>query len=123
MQNVTAALLVGTGGFVGAAARWGLGTVIQSTFGEPRFPYPTFIVNLLGCFAIGVAYALWGKHDVLRLLVIVGLLGGFTTFSAFGWETLGLIRNDAVGLAALYVGLSAALGVVLVWAGYSITSR
>lgn len=123
MHTATAALLVGAGGFVGAVSRWGLGELIRSKMGEElSFPYPTFAVNLLGCFLIGAAYALWGKHEGLRLLLIAGFLGGFTTFSAFGWETLSLLRSGAVGLAAIYVGLSSALGVVLVWLGWKALS-
>ncbi len=117
MHLVTATLLVGLGGSAGAVSRWGLGSAIKTALGEPAFPYPTFVINLLGCFAIGIAYALWETNPVLRLLVVVGFLGGFTTFSAFGLETLGLIRSGAVASAAAYVGLSAALGVLLVWAG------
>jgi CrcB protein len=120
MHAATATLLVGAGGFLGAVARWQLGTSIKDALENPHFPYPTFAINLLGCLAIGIAYSLWETHAVLRLLVVVGFLGGFTTFSAFGLETLSLIRNGSVATAAIYVGLSTSLGVLLVWAGMKI---
>ena len=84
MQAITALLLVGIGGFAGAIARWGIGTAIKTTLGEPAFPYPTMIVNLLGCFAIGIAYSIWEANNALNLVIIIGFLGGFTTFSTFG---------------------------------------
>ena len=117
MHTAAAALLVGAGGFAGAVARWALGASVQAKSLHPHFPVHTFVVNLLGCLAIGVAYGLWEKHETFRLLVIVGFLGGFTTFSTFGWETLSLLRDGRVALAAGYVALSATLGVVLVWLG------
>ncbi len=123
MHSATAAVLVGIGGFAGAAARWGLGSWVQSSLGEGvRFPYPTLAVNLLGCLAIGITYTLWETNPVLRLLVTVGFLGGFTTFSAFGLETLGLLRSGSVVGATLYVGLSATFGVILVWLGIQLAS-
>jgi len=117
MQVTTATILVGVGGFAGATTRWGLSSVIKSTLNDPSFPYPTFIINLLGCLAIGIAYSLLDNSEALKLLIVVGFLGGFTTFSTFGWEILSLIRGQAVALAALYAGLSAMLGVLLVWIG------
>ena len=120
MQAITALLLVGIGGFAGAIARWGIGTAIKTTLGEPAFPYPTMIVNLLGCFAIGIAYSIWEANNALNLVIIIGFLGGFTTFSTFGLETLTLIRNGSIGSAAVYVGISSVLGVILVWTGLTI---
>lgn len=120
MHAATATLLVGAGGFLGAVARWQLGTKLKGALENPDFPYPTFAINLLGCLAIGIAYSLWETNAVLRLLLVVGFLGGFTTFSAFGLETLSLIRNGSVATAAIYVGLSTSLGVLLVWAGMKI---
>ena len=78
-------------------------------------------MNALGCFAIGVL-ATWidergGASPAARTLLIAGLLGGFTTFSAFGWETLGLLRAGNVLLAGAYVAVSVALGLAGVWLG------
>ena len=120
MHPATATLLVGLGGFAGACARWGLGSAILRGAERVGFPYPTFVVNMLGCLAIGIAFELFDTNAPMRLLVVVGFLGGFTTFSTFGLETLDLLRTGAVLTAALYVGLSATLGVVLVWIGMRI---
>lgn len=122
MQATTATILVGLGGFAGATARWGLSTAIKSTLDVAAFPYPTFIINLLGCLTIGIAYSLLEHNEPLRLLLVVGFLGGFTTFSTFGLEIFSLIRLQSVTTAALYAGLSTILGVLLVWAGYRLTN-
>ena len=122
MQTITATILVGLGGFAGATARWGLSTAIKSTLDVSAFPYPTFIINLLGCLTIGIAYSLLEHNEALKLLLVVGFLGGFTTFSTFGLEIFSLIRLQSVTTAALYAGLSTILGVLLVWAGYRLTN-
>jgi len=122
MQTTTATILVGLGGFAGATARWGLSTAIKSTLDVAAFPYPTFIINLLGCLTIGIAYSLLEHNEALKLLLVVGFLGGFTTFSTFGLEIFSLIRLQSVTTAALYAGLSTILGVLLVWAGYRLTN-
>ena len=121
MQATTATILVGLGGFAGATARWGLSSAMKSTLDVPAFPYPTFIINLLGCLAIGVTYSILEHNEPLKLLIVVGFLGGFTTFSTFGLEIFSLIRLQSVTTAALYAGLSTVLGVLLVWAGYRLS--
>ena len=122
MQATTATILVGLGGFAGATARWGLSTAMKATLDVSAFPYPTFIINLLGCLAIGIAYSLLENNEALKLLIVVGFLGGFTTFSTFGLEIFSLIRLQSVTTAALYAGLSSILGVLLGWAGYRLTN-
>ncbi len=121
MQATTATILVGLGGFVGAIARWGLSSAMKSTLEVATFPYSTFIINLLGCLAIGITYSVLEHNEPLKLLIVVGFLGGFTTFSTFGLEIFSLIRLQSVATAAIYAGLSTVLGVLLVWAGYRIT--
>ena len=112
-------LIVGAGGFIGAASRYGVSLLVRS--GSASFPSATLAVNVLGCFLIGAL--LPGGDDrpllspSLRLLLVVGMLGGFTTFSAFGHETLGLIRRGASGLALAYVASSLLLGLAAVWLG------
>ena len=81
------------------------------------FPTGTLIVNLAGCFCIGLL-AKMVNHDVLRLALITGFLGGFTTFSAFGLETLQLLRNGLHLSAVLYVAASNGGGVLAAWAGW-----
>ena len=101
-------LWVAAGGGVGAVLRYLLHQWIGAT--AAGFPLGTLVVNALGCFAIGLAGAglstAAGHATELRLLVVVGLLGGFTTFSTFGWETVALLREDRVGLALLNVVLA-----------------
>jgi CrcB protein len=80
-------------------------------------------VNLLGCGLIGLAWGMLGKpeegNEALRLALIVGVLGGFTTFSSFGWEMLELMQNGRALTAIVYAALSVALGLALAWAGYA----
>lgn len=114
-------LAVGLGGGLGAIARYLLGGWILHKNDNLQFPLGTFIINLLGCLLIGLlAGVVEEKHLFgfdLRLFVITGILGGFTTFSAFGFETIFLIKRGALGLALTYVGLSVAVGLVLVYLG------
>ncbi|MBT3375968.1 MAG: fluoride efflux transporter CrcB [Lentisphaerae bacterium] len=117
-------LLVGAGGCVGAILRYKLGGLVLHQFPNSRFPYGTFAVNVAGCLLIGVV-AGWIEHHHgvgadLRLLVITGLLGGFTTFSAFGLETVYLLRRGLPMLALANAFGSVALGVLAVGIGLSV---
>ena len=88
-------------------------------------PMGVVLVNLIGCLLIGVLKGLSDSHEVfsptLALLVFTGLLGSFTTFSTFGLETIELLQAGQWWSAALYVGISVVLGVILVWSGYNIS--
>ena len=103
MQSV---LLVGLGGFLGSIGRYGLSGLVHRLLGQ-AFPYGTLAVNALGCFAIGSVLYLAEERAVLsaevRLFVAVGVLGGFTTFSAFGYETLEQLRAHELLLAGLNI--------------------
>lgn len=114
-------LLIGLGGFVGTLLRYVIGGLVQSGAGNSTFPWGTLTVNLLGCFGIGLLAELSETRGFLRPemrgLLMVGLLGGFTTFSAFANETLSAARDAAVGIALLNVMASVGLGLVAVWAG------
>jgi len=119
-------LLVGLGGFIGSIGRYKLSGLLLHHTLDWRFPIGTFIVNLLGCFAIG-ALAGWAeKHQLLsaeaRLFLIPGILGGFTTFSAFGFETFALVRRGESLVALAYVVLSVICGLVLVWLGFKLVT-
>ena len=107
-------------GAVGTLLRYGLAAWIGRAAGD-GFPWGTCAVNLLGCLAIG-ALAAWVDRNALppglRLALTVGLLGGFTTFSAFGLETFRLIEGTRWGLAASYVGVTNIAGLAAVWIGY-----
>ena len=114
-------LLVGAGGFIGSIARYLLsGWVLHHTLGG-KFPWSTFVVNVLGCLLIGVLSGMIERLEWFtpqtRLLLLTGLLGGFTTFSAFGLETVFLLRRGEVLIAVAYALSSVAVCVTAVWVG------
>lgn len=109
-------LLVGLGGALGSIARYVAVTLVQSAGPGATFPYGTLLVNVLGCFAIGLLYART-DDPLLRLLLGVGVLGGFTTWSSFGNDTWVLAEGGRPGLAAAYVIGTVAVGLAAVWAG------
>lgn len=113
-------VVVGLGGFIGAVLRYGVTRWVQR-LAAGGFPYGTFLVNVAGCLVIGVVFALVETRPQIsanvRLFLTVGLLGSFTTFSTFGYETFELLRNGFWGLATANVVGSAALGLCAVVAG------
>jgi CrcB protein len=121
------AALVGSGGFVGAALRYGLSGMVQRSVPLAVFPYGTLAVNMLGCLLIGVVVGLVDSRQLfgpeLRLFVLIGLLGGFTTYSTFGYETFALLRDGDFLRMVANVGIHVVLGLSLVWAGYAMTTR
>lgn len=123
---VTAAI-VGSGGFIGAMFRFGLGGVVQRSGTLGSFPYGTLVVNMLGCLLIGLSVGLFESRQMIdsniRSFVLVGLLGGFTTYSTFGIETFALLREADYLRAITNVAVHVVLGVTLVWIGYSLASR
>lgn len=110
--------LAALGGAFGAAIRYGLGVLLPLQMG---FPFITFAINLSGSFFIGLLFG-WlaraGDSEVLRVFLGIGILGGFTTFSAFSWEVLTLIEKREIVSAALYIGGSLLGGVAMVALGY-----
>jgi CrcB protein len=112
--------LVGLGGFLGASLRYLVGGLVYR-FAPPTFPYATFLVNVTGCFAIGVLASLAEDRFALgpgpRLFWMVGVLGGYTTFSTFGYETFVLLREGGYGQAAANAVGQVLLGLFGVWAG------
>lgn len=116
-------LLVAAGGAAGAVARYGLGVQASRAFG-PAWPYGTLIANVLGGLLMGLlAGSIWGGQERMRLLLGVGMLGGFTTFSAFSLETARMIEDRAYGQAGLYAAGSVVLSVVALFAGLAIARR
>ena len=115
------ALFVGIGGFLGSIARYKVGGFVLQQSGDWRFPLSTFCVNVIGCFVLGALAGFGERQPFLsaetRLFLFTGLLGGFTTFSAFGAEGVHLLRRGDVGVALSYAGLSVACGFAAVWAG------
>jgi CrcB protein len=121
-------LAVAIGGALGSMARYGVGLLVQERFMPARFPMATAIVNLSGCFAIGLLAGLIASDRLTlrvpaREFVFVGLLGGFTTFSAFGLETLTLLRGNAPGVAAANIALQVVGGLAAAWIGYQLGAR
>lgn len=112
-------LLVGLGGGLGALARWRLSGLVLHHTADWKFPLGTFIVNVVGCLVAGVLAGLVVKLDWFtadtRLFLFTGLLGGFTTFSAFGVETVHLLRRSEYGTALAYVALSVVVGIIGLW--------
>lgn len=105
------ALLVAVGGACGAVARWAVGTwLAPAPDAFPAFPLATLVVNVVGCACLGALASTTEPKDSARLLLGTGVLGGFTTFSAFGLETVALLRTGATGLAALNVAANMGLG-------------
>jgi CrcB protein len=116
-------LAIGTGSFIGGVLRYLLTQFIQAKIAT-SFPYGTLAVNILGCFFIGVVFGFADKGNLSnewKLFLATGLLGGFTTFSAFSNETLALLRDGQTGSAFLYIAASVLLGLLATFAGVSIT--
>jgi CrcB protein len=108
-------LLIALGGASGSVIRYVLGGMIQTAVpSPPSFPYGTLAVNIIGCVLIGLLrHAFMGdpRQTQLQALLITGFCGGFTTFSAFSIETVGLIRGGEWAMASIYVFLSVAAGI------------
>ena len=114
-------LLIAAGGSFGSISRYALqGWVQRAT--NTSFPLGTLAVNLIGCALIGFLTATFTGPKLIReeyrIGIIVGILGGFTTFSTFGWETFSLTNDRQFAFAAINVVLSCGLGLLAVWAGY-----
>ncbi len=111
--------LIALGGAAGALARYALGNYIGSRMGF-RFPYGTFVINISGCFVIGVSMALFARTTMgvyWRYLVPIGFIGAYTTFSTFEYETLRAVQDGQFAIGLLNVGLSVITGFAAVWLG------
>ena len=118
------ALYVGIGGFIGSVLRYWVSGAVQQLANNPSFPFGTLTVNLAGCLVIGFLSQLADLRGVItpeaRLFVFVGILGGFTTFSTFGNETMNFLRDAENLTALLNIGLHIFAGLGAVWLGRSI---
>jgi CrcB protein len=124
-------LLIAGGGSIGALLRYAISGWSYTLTGrlcprlaEAGFPIGTLVVNVLGCLVIGGVGAFFGGPQIVReehrVFVLIGVLGAFTTFSTFGYETFELINDRQWGFAGLNVLLSNAVGLAAVWAGYRV---
>ena len=109
MITPTEVALVSCGGAFGATARFLIGRASETYLTSVKFPLATLLINIVGCFLIGYVAEVSARGEIsphIRLLIVTGILGGFTTFSAFGLETITLIRAGHIGIALTYVSAS-----------------
>ncbi len=109
-------LLVALGGAIGSAMRY-LTAILLARHYTGSIPLATLVVNVLGCFLIGLLIGLCSETTYLRLLFITGFCGGFTTFSSFTAESYVMFREGAYGLALLYIAGSVLIGLLALWIG------
>lgn len=119
-------LLVFIGGGIGSVCRFGVNLLTVKFLPLGVFPLGTFAVNMLGCFLIGILAYLAGERAIIpshmKLLLTVGFLGGFTTFSSFGLETFDLLRHGHYGFGFGNAITQLILGTLGVWAGFALAA-
>lgn len=118
-------LAIGAGSFIGGIMRYLLSQVIQNR-SLTNFPFGTLSVNILGCLLIGIIYGLADKGSMStdwRLFAATGVLGGFTTFSAFSYETVSMMREGQIGYALIYVASSVIFGLLATFAGAQLMGK
>ncbi|MBO4907156.1 MAG: fluoride efflux transporter CrcB [Bacteroidaceae bacterium] len=116
IQNI---LLVAAGGAVGSVCRY-----LLSGVNSTSYPWGTFAVNILGSLLIGLLVGLVNKYSLspeIKLLLVTGFCGGFTTFSTFANESFGMMKAGDVMLSSLYIGTSVVVGVLAVWVGLKLS--
>ncbi len=120
-------LLVGCGGFLGSVARYLLSGWVQRLTENSFFPYGTMAVNITGCLIIGVLTGLAENRGILtpytRAFLLIGMLGGFTTFSSFSYDTTALFRSGETLAAFANVSLQIILGLGATWLSYKLMQR
>jgi CrcB protein len=119
MQRMRTVVAVALAGALGALARWGVGAWFGHRF--PSFPWGTLVINVSGSFVLGVLFAVLVERNTgsatMRVALMTGLLGAYTTFSTFSLETFRLFEDGATGSALANIGLSVCLGLLGVWLG------
>lgn len=116
-------LLIALGGAIGSVARYALAGAVHR-FASPYFPYGTFVVNITGCLVFGAIFALSEQRFVIgppvRAFLLIGVLGGFTTFSSFTFETFQLVRDGEMLLAAANAVGQLVVGLAAFWLGTAV---
>ena len=115
-------LAIGTGSFIGGVLRYLLSQLVQTKF-LSTFPFGTLTVNIIGCFLIGLVFGLTDKGNLTqewRLFLATGVLGGFTTFSAFSIESLSLFRDGQFFYATVYISSTVVVGIIVTFIGFAI---
>lgn len=124
MTNYLAVL---AGGAFGTGLRYFLSTFIYSMIKEPTFPYANLVINVSGSFVIGVLTELFAERvlvsPIVRVAVLTGILGGYTTFSSFSFETYSLLRDGEMWRAILNAVGSVLLGLIAVWLGVRLAQQ
>lgn len=117
-------IVVGLAGLIGTLGRYWLSGLVARHYGE-AFPWGTLVVNVVGCFFAGSLFYITEERflvsPMLRSALLIGLLGGFTTFSSLGLQTFTLLRDGEVIIAALNITISNLLGLLMVWGGYTLS--
>jgi CrcB protein len=124
VNNLNAVLLAGVGGALGSIGRYLLGGWVHSLVPFSTFPYGTLVVNVSGCLVIGIVAGIsdfrYAFGPELRVFLMIGVLGGFTTYSSFAYETLALARDAEFGRAFANVAAQVVLGLGAAWLGYAL---
>ena len=119
-------VIIALGGALGAVSRFLVGNAVSKSIGS-ALPYGTFVINVVGCFAMGLLMTIIVDRELLpaawRLFLCVGFLGGFTTFSTFSLESYTLIKAGQKGTAVLYIALSVGLCLLGIWLGHLAARR
>jgi CrcB protein len=117
-----ALFLVAAGGAIGSVLRYLVAVFMKNVYAT-EFPWHTFSVNIIGCFVIGIIFSMSlrdAAFEPVRLFVMVGILGGFTTYSSFGLETFDFLKQHKFVPALLYVLATNCLGLIAVYSGYAL---
>ena len=117
-------VFIGVGGLLGSIGRYLLAGALHQIFPNAFFPFGTAGVNILGCFLIGFITGLAEVRNLLspelRVFLLIGLLGGFTTFSTFGYETIALLRDGVFFMVVANVLVQVIMGLLVVWIGFNL---
>ncbi len=118
-------VIVGMGGFLGAVSRYLVSGWVHKWVPQATFPWGTLVVNLLGCFLLGLLGGLVDNRQLftpeVRAFLLIGLLGAFTTFSTFSYETMAVLRDGQWVAGFANIGMSVVFGLLAVFLGYKLS--